>query len=67
MSITKCSVRDVTETIHVSVAGAEKSFSLLARVKDVLRSVMSQGRLSSLGVIAAPTDLARKIYFDHVI
>ena len=50
-----------------SKRGAERSFSLLACVKDVLRSVMSQGRLSSLGVIGAAVDMARKINFDHVI
>ena len=54
-------------TIPVSVAQGERSFSLLARIKNVLRSTMCQGRLSSLGVLALESSLARKLNFDELI
>ena len=54
-------------TIPVSVAQGERSFSLLARIKNVLRFTMCQGRLSSLGVLALESSLARKLNFDELI
>ena len=54
-------------TIPVSVAQGERSFSLLARIKNVLRSTMCQGRLSSLGVLALESSLTRKLNFDKLI
>ena len=54
-------------TLPVTVAQAERSFSALARVKNVLRSTMLQERLSSLGTLAMEPDLCRNINFDAVI
>ena len=48
-------------TLPVTVAQAERSFSALSRVKNVLRSTMCQDRLSSL-----PT-LCRSINFDDIV
>lgn len=54
-------------TIPASVASAERSFSVLKRVKNVLRSTMAQGRLSSLGVLAVETEMARTINIEGLI
>lgn len=54
-------------TLPVTVAEAERSFSLLARVKNFLRSTMCQERLSSLGMLALENELAKKLSFDDVI
>ena len=54
-------------TLPVSVAQAERSFSTLARVKNVLRSTMCQDRLTSLGVLAVEAPLAKSINLDAVI
>lgn len=54
-------------TIPVTVAQAERSFSTLARVKNVLRSTMCQNRLNSLGTLAIEGALAREIDFENVI
>ena len=54
-------------TLPISVAEAERSFSMLARVKNVLRSTMSQDRLTSLGVLAIECQLARQLNFDKII
>ncbi|XP_047139494.1 zinc finger MYM-type protein 1-like [Hydra vulgaris] len=54
-------------TLPVTVAQAERSFSTLARVKNVLRSTMYQDRLSNLGRLAIEAPLARKLDFDAVI
>ncbi|XP_047141109.1 uncharacterized protein LOC124816117 [Hydra vulgaris] len=54
-------------TLPVTVAQAERSFSTLARVKNVLRSTMFQDRLSNLRRLAIEAPLARKLGFDAVI
>ena len=54
-------------TLPISVAEAERSFSMLARVKNVLHSTMSQDRLTSLGVLAIECQLARQLNFDKII
>ena len=53
-------------TLPVTVAQAERSFSALARVKNVLRSTMLQERLSSLETLAMEPDLCRGINLDAV-
>ena len=53
-------------TLPVTVAQAERSFSALARVKNVLRSTMCQSRLSSLGTLAMEPVLCRNIDFDDI-
>lgn len=54
-------------TIPATVASAERSFSTLKRVKNVLRSTMTQQRLSSLGVLAVESRLAKTINMDDAI
>ncbi|KAK5645202.1 hypothetical protein RI129_006502 [Pyrocoelia pectoralis] len=57
----------IFRTIPVTVAQAERSFSTLARIKNVLRSTMYQQRLTSLGTHALESSLARKSNFDQII
>lgn len=54
-------------TIPATVASAERSFSTLNRVKNVLRSTICQDRLSNVGVLAVETDLAREANLDTII
>ena len=54
-------------TLPVTVAQAERSFSTLARVKNVLRSTMCQDRLNSLGILAVETRLTRTVDFHSII
>ena len=51
-------------TSPVSLAGAERSFSGLAALKDDLRSTMGQIRLSSLGMLYFNSDFARQQSFE---
>ena len=44
-------------TLPVTVAQPERSFSTLARVKNVLRSTTCQDRLNSLGILAVEARL----------
>ncbi|XP_065684226.1 uncharacterized protein LOC136096639 [Hydra vulgaris] len=54
-------------TLPVTVAQAERSFSRLALIKNDLRSTMTQGKVSGLGILAMECDLAKNINFDSVI
>ena len=54
-------------TLPVSVAGAERSFSGFATLKDDLRSTMSQTRLSSLGMLYFNSAFARRLSFEALI
>uniref|UniRef100_A0A8D8RCD6 Zinc finger MYM-type protein 1 n=2 Tax=Cacopsylla melanoneura TaxID=428564 RepID=A0A8D8RCD6_9HEMI len=54
-------------TIPATSAGAERAFSHLKQVKNVLRSTMCQNRLSSLGVLAVEHKLARKANLQKII
>ena len=54
-------------TLPVTFASAERSFSVMARVKNVLRNAMGQKLLTSLGVLAVESEIARSIDFsDHI-
>ncbi|XP_072400238.1 zinc finger MYM-type protein 1-like [Diabrotica undecimpunctata] len=53
--------------LPVSVAQAERSFSVLSRIKNCLRSTMGQQRLSDLGLLSIESKLAKTLDFDHVI
>jgi len=54
-------------TLPVTVAQAERSFSTLAGVKNVLRTTMCQDRLNSLGISAVEARLARTVDFYSII
>lgn len=45
----------------------ERSFSLMARVKNFLRSTMCQERLNSLAILSIESELARSMSYDDVI
>lgn len=54
-------------TLPASVAGAERSFSALKRIKSFSRSTMGQLRLCGLTQLAMESDLARSLDFTDVI
>lgn len=54
-------------TLPVSVASAERSFSVLARIKNVHRSCSSQSRVSGLGTLCLESGLARQLDFKEII
>ena len=54
-------------TLPVTVASAERSFSVMARVKNVLRNAMGQERLASLGVLAVESEIAKSLDFSEII
>lgn len=51
-------------TIPVSSAGAERSFSTMKRVKNYLRSTMSDNRLSNLCIISIEREMSDKLLSD---
>lgn len=54
-------------TLPVSVAGAERSFSALKRIKNYNRSTMGQERLCGLTTLAMEADLTRSVDFSDII
>ena len=54
-------------TLPVTVAEAERSFSVLKRIKNYLRSTMCQMRLTSLGTLAVESELAKQLDFNELI
>lgn len=62
-----CTALRIFSTIPVSVASGERSFSVLARIKNVHRSCSTQTRVSSLATLCLEAELARKLNFDGII
>lgn len=54
-------------TVPVSTATAERSFSVLKRVKNYLRNTMLQERLSNLAILAIEKDQAKNIDIDKCV
>ena len=54
-------------TLPVTVAEAERSFSVLKKIKSYLRSIMCQMRLTSLGTLAVASELAKQLDFNEII
>ena len=54
-------------SVPMSGATAERSFSVLCRVKSSLRSSMAQERLSNLVVLAVHRELAKTITPDNIL
>lgn len=54
-------------TIPVTVSSAERSFSVLARIKNFHRSCSTQERVSGLGTLCIEAPLARQLDFDSII
>ena len=57
----------ICETISVSTAGSERSFSELKLIKSNLRSTMGDERLSGLSLISVERALVEKMDFDKII
>lgn len=62
-----CIALSIFYTIPATVANAELSFSIMKRVKNVLRTTMMQQRLSSLGVLVVEARLAKTINMYEAI
>jgi hypothetical protein len=54
-------------TLPVSVASAERSYSVLARIKNFHRSCSTQAKLSGLATLCLEAELARKLNLNSVI
>ena len=54
-------------TLPVTIASAERSFSKLKLIRNYLRSIMLQGRLSDLTILSIESELARTVDFSQVI
>lgn len=54
-------------TLMVTNCSGERSFSVLKRVKNYLRSTMSQTRLSALALLSIESDIARSLNYDDII
>ena len=54
-------------TIPVTSATAERSFSVLKRIKTYLRATMGQERLTHLAVLSIERELSKNIDLDLVI
>ena len=56
----------ITQTIAVSTAECQRSFSALKRIKTYLRSTMSNDRLSNLAILSIEKDLSKNISLEVV-
>lgn len=54
-------------TMPISNCTAERSFSLLKRLKSPLRSYLQQDKLSSLALLCINNDLTQKLQYDDII
>ena len=54
-------------TLPVSNCEGERSFSLLSRIKNELRTKMSQKRLKALSLMAIQSDLSNALDFDDIV
>lgn len=54
-------------TMPISNAGGERSFSVLKRVKNYLRSTLSQQKLNSLSILYIEKELLHNTNFDDLI
>lgn len=54
-------------TLPVTVASGERSFSKLKIIKNYLRSVMKQNRLSGMTILSIECDLFEETNFDDII
>ena len=54
-------------TTPVTVASAERSFSRMKIIKNVLRSTMNNDRLSALGMISIENETARSLDYEDLV
>ena len=57
----------ICNTIPVTTASTERSFSKLKLIKTALRSTMSEARLSYLLILSIERELANQVNYDAVI
>jgi len=57
----------ITLTVPVTVASAERSFSKLKLIKTYLRSTMTQDRLVGLATISVESDVARSVDYSSLL
>jgi len=54
-------------TIPIANTESERSFSVLKRIKNMYRSLMSQDRLAALSIMCIEKDLLRSLNFSDII
>jgi DNA (cytosine-5)-methyltransferase 1 len=54
-------------TMPITICSSERSFSFLKRIKNKLRSSMSQEKLDALGILSIESDVTASIDFDEII
>ena len=54
-------------TLMVTNCSGERSFSVLKRVKNYLRSTMSQTRLSALSLLSIESEILRSLNYNDII
>ena len=59
--------QNVNGNVNVSSATCERSFSMMRRVKNYLRSTMQQDRFSALSVLNIESDITRNIDIAQLI
>src|SRR5215469_16775289 len=57
----------IFSTMPASNCSAERSFSVLRRIKNYLRSTMSHDRLNWSAVLSIESDMTKKINYDDII
>src|SRR5215469_10129401 len=57
----------IFSTMPASNCSAERSFSVLRRIKNYLRSTMSRDRLNWSAVLSIESDITKKINYDDII
>ena len=53
--------------LPIGISSAERSFSVLRRVKNYLRSTMEQQRTSDLALLSIERDVAEQLDIDSII
>jgi hypothetical protein len=54
-------------TLPIGIASAERSFSVLRRLKNYLRSTMGQQRLTSLAILAIERKVSEEVQLTNVL
>lgn len=54
-------------TIPASNCSAERSFSVLKRIKNYTRSTMTEGRLRDMAILTIESELTKRLDFDDII
>ena len=57
----------ISLTVAVSTAECERSFSCLKRIKNYLRTCMSEQRLVDLAIISIEKELAQSLSLDEIV